>query len=84
MAEKAANETQKSRGNVPGEYSDWLDVLSNKREVNWQQVLRKLVGNRRVGVKKTLMRKDRRLPHMNHIKGRTKDRIGVPVVEWRS
>ena len=40
MAEKAANETQKSRGNVPGEYSNWLDVLSNKREVNWQQVLR--------------------------------------------
>lgn len=80
MAEKAANETQKSRGNVPVEYSDWLEIHSNKQVVDWKRELRNLIGNRRVGAKKTIMRRNRRQPHLKHIKGQIKDRIGVPVV----
>lgn len=75
MVEKSANETQKSRGNLPANYSDIIDNLILKREVDWRQVLRKIVGNKRANSRKTLLRRDRRLPYANWIKGRTKDRV---------
>ena len=75
MADKAGNETQKSRGKLPSNYSDIIDSLTIKREVDWKQVLRRIVGNKRANSRKTLLRRDRRLPHANWIKGRTKDRV---------
>lgn len=80
MLEKAVSQTQKSQGNIPAQITEWLDNLTKKREIDWKQVLRKLVGNRKANIRRTLMRPDRRLPDMAHIKGKTKDRIGVPLV----
>ena len=74
MADRAVSQTQKSRGNVPSELSEWLSLLSRKREVTWQQLLRHITGNKRVGIRKTILRPDRRLPNSEWIKGRTKDR----------
>ena len=74
MADRAVSQTQKSRGNVPQELSEWLSLLSRKREITWQQLLRHITGNKRVGIKKTILRPDRRLPNSEWIKGRTKDR----------
>ena len=74
MLEKAAANTQKSRGNVPAEFSAWLSLVSRKREISWQQLLRNITGNKRVSSRKTLMRRDRRLPNYEWIKGRTKAR----------
>ena len=74
MADRAVSRTQKSYGNVPRELSEWLSLLSRKREITWQQLLRNITGNKRVGVRKTIMRPDRRLPNSEWIKGRTKDR----------
>lgn len=74
MADRAVSQTQKSRGNVPYELSEWLSLLSRKREITWQQLLRNITGNKRVGIRKTIMRPDRRLPNSEWIKGRTKDR----------
>ena len=74
MADRAVAQTQKSRGNVPHELSEWLSLLSRKREITWQQLLRNITGNKRVGIRKTIMRPDRRLPNSEWIKGRTKDR----------
>ena len=74
MAERAVSQTQKSRGNVPAELSEWLSLLSRKREITWQQLLRHITGNKRVGIRKTILRPDRRLPNSEWIKGRTKDR----------
>lgn len=74
MADRAVSQTQKSRGNIPSELSEWLSLLSRKREVTWQQHLRHITGNKRVGIRKTILRPDRRLPNAEWIKGRTKDR----------
>ena len=74
MADRAVSQTQKSRGNVPHELSEWLSLLSRKREITWQQLLRNITGNKRVGIRKTILRPDRRLPNSEWIKGRTKDR----------
>jgi predicted metal-dependent peptidase len=74
MMEQANAETQKVQGNTPSQYTDWLDIFNNDKQVNWKQVLRRIVGNRRANQRKTLLRRDRRSPHFEHIKGRTKDR----------
>jgi predicted metal-dependent peptidase len=80
MLDRAISETQKSKGNIPSNISQWLDNLTKKREVDWRQVLRRLAGNKRANTRKTLMRRDRRLPDFNWIKGKTKDRIGEVVI----
>ena len=72
MLEKAAAQ---SRGDIPAEFSDWLSKFSNKRQLNWQNLLRRIAGNKRVNKRKTLRRQDRRLPDFEWIKGKTKDRI---------
>jgi predicted metal-dependent peptidase len=77
MAEKSADATQKSSspGTIPSEYSDWINLLSTKREVDWKKVLRNIVGNKKANRRKTILRRDRRSPHFEHIKGKTKDRV---------
>ncbi len=75
MTEKAANETQKSAGRLPSNYAQIIENLTKTREVCWKQVLRRIVGNKKVNPRRTLMRRDRRLPQANWIKGKTKDRI---------
>lgn len=75
MTEKAATETQKSAGRLPANYAQIIENLTKAREVCWKQVLRRIVGNKKVNTRRTLMRRDRRLPNANWIKGKTKDRI---------
>ena len=75
MVEKSASQTQMGRGNLPSNYSKIINNLVIKREVDWKKVLRSIVGNRKANTRKTLLRRDRRLPHANWIKGKTKDRI---------
>lgn len=75
MVEKAGNEAIKSKGTLPSNYSNMLDNLMVRREVDWKRVLRAIVGNKRANIKKTLLRKDRRMPFANWIKGRTKNRV---------
>lgn len=75
MIEKSISNTQKSQGTVPSGISDWLSLHSHKKELDWRKVLRGIVGNKRVGSRKTIMRQDRRLPNFEWIKGRTKDRV---------
>lgn len=74
MLEKAASKAQ-GRGSIPSEFSDWLSSFSNKRQLNWQTLLRHIAGNKRINKRKTLLRQDRRLPNFEWIKGKTKDRI---------
>jgi predicted metal-dependent peptidase len=75
MVEKAATETQKAKGNLPVGYGEMIDNLTMRREVDWKQILRRIVGNKKANQRKTLLRRDRRLPFANWIKGKTKDRI---------
>lgn len=75
MMEKAANETQKGRGNLPSAFSDWLEINTSSNQISWQRVLRNLTGNKRVNTRRTIMRSDRRFPGREEIKGKTKDRM---------
>jgi predicted metal-dependent peptidase len=74
MVEKSVNETQKSRGDLPANYSQWLQILSGKTEVNWQQLIRRIAANKRVDHRTTIVKPNRRLPHLAHLKGKVKDR----------
>lgn len=74
MAEKSANETIKARGNLPSSYEDWLSINSNKQQINWQNVLRNICGNKRTNSRRTIMRQDRRFPRREDLRGKTKDR----------
>ena len=73
--EKAASATAKSKGTLPAEYGDWISLLARNHEVNWKDVLRRIVGNKKAFSRSTIMRRDRRQPFAEHLKGRTKDRI---------
>lgn len=74
MIERAQSETIKGRGNIPSACSKWLELHSRSNEVNWKKVLRGIIGNRRVGVRSTIMRSDRRFPLRNDLRGKTRDR----------
>jgi predicted metal-dependent peptidase len=75
MIEKSQAETIKSKGKVPSECSEWLEMFTRKSEVNWKKVLRGIVGNKRVGKRSTIMRQDRRFPKREDLRGKTKDRL---------
>lgn len=74
MIEQSQNETIKGKGNVPSQCNDWLTLVTRKCEVNWKQVLRGIVGNKRVGRRSTIMRSDRRFPQRADLRGKLKDR----------
>jgi len=74
MLEKTQEETIKGKGTVPQECSGWLDLHTRKCEVNWKKVLRGIVGNKKVGTRATIMKKDRRFPNRPDLRGKTKDR----------
>lgn len=75
MIERAQEETIKSKGTVPNQTSEWLDMFSRKSEVNWRKVLRGITGNKRVGKRSTIMRTDRRFPHREDLRGKTRERV---------
>jgi predicted metal-dependent peptidase len=75
MIDKAQVETIKSKGTVPNQCSDWLEMFSRKSEVDWKKVLRGITGNKRVGKRSTIMRTDRRFPHREDLRGKTRDRM---------
>lgn len=75
MIERAQEETIKSKGTVPSETSDWLQIFSRKSEVDWKKVLRGITGNKRVGKRSTIMRTDRRFPHREDLRGKTRERV---------
>jgi predicted metal-dependent peptidase len=75
MIEQSIQQTAKSRGDTPSEIAAYLELFSRKAELDWRKVLRNITGNKKVNSRRTIMRKDRRNPNFDHIKGRTKDRM---------
>ena len=81
IGEKATEATHKARGNMPGEVAVLLELLNKPAQVDWRNVLRNIVGNKKTSSRATILRKNRRLPDRPEIKGRTKDRtFGLLVV----
>lgn len=75
MIENAINQAQKAMGDLPSNISHYLDLFTRKRELDWKKVLRGITGNKKVNSRKTILRRDRRNPNFEHLKGRTKDRM---------
>ena len=75
MMQKAFAETSKAKGDLPSNYSQWLDVFSGHSKLNWKQILRRIVGNKRANTRKVLPRPYRRNPNATYLKGTVKDRI---------
>lgn len=75
MVEKAMVNTQKSMGSIPSSYGSWLELLTNKHQLNWKQLLRRVVGNKKANVRSTIYKPNRRNPDAMHLKGKTKDYV---------
>ena len=75
MIEQSSNETLKSKGTIPNQMSEWLQLHSRKSEVNWKKILRGIVGNKKIGKRSTIMRSDRRFPKRDDLRGKIKDRV---------
>lgn len=71
MIDKAIS---KSRGNLPANISDILELFSRDAKVSWKKVLRNLFSNKKANSRRTIMRQDRRFPTREDLKGKTKDR----------
>ena len=74
MIEKAQENTIKSKGKIPMNCSEWIELHSTKAEINWKKVLRGIVGNKKIGKRTTIMKSDRRFPKREDLRGKVKDR----------
>lgn len=75
LIEKVAEDTLKSKGKLPENFEASLLNLTTKKEINWKQLLKQIITNKKVNTKKTLMKKNRRLPNYSWLKGNTKERV---------
>jgi len=74
MIDQSISETQKERGNLPADIDKMIDMFSRKAQVNWKKVLKNILGNKKIGTRRTIMKPSRRFPKRADIKGNTKDR----------
>lgn len=72
MIEKAISKT---RGNLPHNIDEMLEMFSRTSQVSWKRELRNIVGNKKANRRPTMKRPDRRFPERVDIKGVTKDTI---------
>lgn len=75
MVEKAGEAAYKAIGSFPSEYLQMLENLAPKNDVKWEKYIKNVLGSRKANKRKTIMRKNRRLPNANWIKGCQKDRV---------
>jgi len=75
MIDKSVEHTQKNRGETPSDLSKYIALHFRTNEVDWRAVLRRVVGNRKVNNRRTIMRSDRRFPKREDLRGKTKDRM---------
>lgn len=73
MIEKSIEETVKSNGTIPSNIEHWLNLFKTKSQISWKKALRNIVGKRKVNTRRTIMKRDRRFPDREDLKGKTKD-----------
>jgi predicted metal-dependent peptidase len=71
---------QKARGNLPHNIESILELLFEKPQINWREVTKRIVGNKKLNTKKVLYKTNRRMPHRQELKGTIKDRTFELVV----
>jgi predicted metal-dependent peptidase len=60
----------KSRGNLPGNISELLDLWTKKAKISWKRILKKIVSSKKGSKIQTIKRRDRRQPQRKDIKGK--------------
>lgn len=65
--------TQKARGHLPNNLNEMLEVLFEKPQINWQQVTRRIVGNKKSNFRRVIYKPNRRMPGRHELKGSIKD-----------
>jgi predicted metal-dependent peptidase len=60
----------KSRGNAPSNISELLELWSRKPVISWKKVLKKYLSSKKGSKRRTIKRRDRRLPNRLDIKGK--------------
>lgn len=68
--EQTIKQTLKQRGNLPKNIDEILETLTTKAQVDWKKVLKNILGNKKIGFDRTLMRNNRRFRDRPELKGR--------------
>jgi len=74
IIEDAMTYTLKHAGSLPCDINDLIKLHARASEVNWRSVLRNIISNKKTNTRRTIMRRDRRMPGRKDVKGKTKDR----------
>lgn len=70
----ANNAMQKTRGEIPAEIREMINMLNKPPQIKWQDEAKKMAGSLPTPYKKSFLRRDRRQPDRTDIKGRMMDR----------
>ena len=65
---------EKSRGTVPMNLHEFLDIWDSKPQISWKKVLRNITSNKKAKKIRTFMKKSRRFSKRAEIRGYKKDR----------
>jgi predicted metal-dependent peptidase len=60
----------KSKGNLPQNISELLDLWTRKPKISWKRVLKKIVSSKKGSKIQTIKKRDRRQPHRKDLKGK--------------
>jgi len=74
MIETAQDRTLKEYGEIPAKCAEWINLFTKKSEFNWKKILRGILGNKKVSSRLTIMKKDRRFPNRDDLKGKIRNR----------
>jgi len=74
MIKDARDSAAKNMGNIPSQCDEWLGLHNTKAQVNWRKTLRSIVGNKKIGTRSTIHRRDRRFPNREDVRGKSKNR----------
>jgi len=61
---------EKSRGNLPSNISELLDLWTKKAKISWKRVLKKILSSKKGLKTSTIKRRDRRQPYRKDLKGK--------------
>lgn len=73
LLENAINSSS-DRSTIPGHFQEMINILKRPPKIKWQKYLTKRLGSKRSGFRKTILRRNRRQPHRNDIRGALPDK----------
>lgn len=80
LLENARDDTMRNNGKMPAEYDKWIEIISNVNRVNWKNILRRLLCNKRADRRPTIKRRNKRYIDRIDVPGRKSDIISNLVV----